>query len=97
MKPKACQINSYLSVVELPVNVYLSLSDVSRKIWGGMRNIWPNSIKDQEMYDHYSKDVWYASLICNETKSSVIPSLGIVKIGICVMEPFRPSIRPARS
>lgn len=26
-----------------------------------------------------------------------IPSLGIVRIGICVIEPLRPSTRPARS
>ena len=29
--------------------------------------------------------------------NAVLPSLGNVKIGICVMEPFLPSIRPARS
>ena len=29
-------------------------------------------------------------------KSKTLPSLGIVRIGICVMEPFLPSTRPAR-
>ena len=29
-------------------------------------------------------------------KSETLPSLGIVRMGICVMEPFLPSTRPAR-
>ena len=37
------------------------------------------------------------SASCEKEALSAIPSLGIVKIGIWVIDPLRPSTRPARS
>ena len=43
-------------------------------------------------------DIW-SMLVCAlfDCDEACLPSLGMVRIGICVIEPLRPSTRPARS
>jgi len=70
-----------LPVVELTIHKDLSLSDVTSQIGNRMCNIYTNG--QSELYLSFGM--------------TLLPSLGIVRIGIWVMEPFRPSTRPARS
>lgn len=79
-----------MSVVQLPVNKDLAFSDISCQIGNRMGDIYPNpTTKFRE------NSGLYMCVATVEITSS--PSLGIVKMGIWVMEPFRPWTRPARS
>ena len=72
----------YLSIVQLTIHKDLAFSNIAGKIWNRMRNVYTNK---------------RLILVSTEGGSRGLPSLGIVKMGICVMDPFLPSTRPARS
>lgn len=74
----------YLSVMELPVHIDLSLCDVASQVGDGMGDVWVRGTKVGRI------------LSFRVARQQHLPSFGIVKMGICVMEPFRPSTRPAR-
>ena len=69
--------------MQLPVDKDLAFGDVSSQVRDRMRDIFRNMRE--------------RPLETENLPEAHIPSLGMVRIGICVMEPFLPSTRPARS
>ena len=67
--------------MQLTVDKDLALGNVASKIGNGMGDICIDAVR------------WAWGVERHE----VLPSLGIVRIGICVIEPLRPCTRPARS
>jgi len=74
----------HLSVVQLPVDVDLALGDVAGEVRDRVRDVC----------DESGRESGYGSKTVPRGDS---PSLGMVRMGICVMEPRRPCTRPARS
>jgi len=70
-----------LPVVELPIDEDLALSNVTSEIRNRMCDVYAKSYEVNRFIKKWAN----------------IPSLGIVRMGIWVIEPFRPSTRPARS
>jgi len=105
-KCTCCTRDTCLPVMQLSINVYLPLSDITREIRSWMCDIC-NQMVETSIEMNQIADTSNNSNITNQIRVMVkkvlfwgggsLPSLGIVKIGIWVIEPFLPSIRPARS
>lgn len=55
------------------------------------------SVQKKVKKDNQTEFIVYNAIQPMKINNIPLPSLGMVRIGICVIEPFRPSILPARS
>lgn len=78
-----------LLVVQLAVDKDLALRDVARQVGNRVRDVWVSASSTGSVSQRLAAR--------SRERERGAPSLGMVRIGICVIEPLRPSTRPARS
>jgi hypothetical protein len=83
-----------LLVVQRPVDRDLALGDVTRQVGNRVGDVWVARSTTRKRSARSSLVLLSRGHI---TDGGNAPSFGMVKIGICVIDPFRPSTRPARS
>lgn len=79
-----------LLVVQLAVDEDLAFGDVARQVGDGVGDVCARKLARISSTSTDGRSMPFAGY-------AYAPSFGIVKIGICVILPLRPSTRPARS